>query len=287
MQRVAVFGASGFSGRHFERFVTREGLAKSYAFFGHTRHAARTEQTGSFTYHEGDPCREGEVSRFIAEVRPDYILNLVGMFRAEELDDFLRVHVGVSRAICEAVLASGLEVNKLVLVGSAAEYGSTAPNPVREDARAEPINWYGLSKLYQTLLADYFFRNHGLPTVVARSFNILGEGLSRDLSIGSFMSQIDSLPDGGVMKVGNISTSRDFLDIDELSRRYWTLLMKGRPGEIFNLCSGEPRTIRSVLEDLIRRSGKRIEIEVDSLRLKAREVESIYGDPSKFEQLAR
>lgn len=287
LQRVAVFGAGGFSGRHFERFVAREGLAETYAFFGHTRDMRHAEQSGTFTYQEGDPCQEGEVARFLADVRPHYILNLVGMFRAESLEHFLWVHVGVSRAICEAALASELPIRKLVLVGSAAEYGSTAPNPVREDARAEPISWYGLSKLYQTLLADYFFRNHGLPTVVARTFNVLGAGLSRDLSIGSFMSQIESLPDQGAIKVGDISTSRDFLDITEVSSRYWTLLLKGRAGEIYNLCSGQPRTIRSVLDDLIRQSGKRIEIEVDPLRLKARDVESIYGDPSKFNQLAR
>ncbi len=287
MQRVAVFGASGFSGRNFERFVAREGLTKTYAFFGHTRSAAKAAQTGAFNYHQGDPLQEGEVSRFLTEVRPDYIINFVGTFRAERFEDFLTTHVGVSRAICEGVLRSGLDIKKLVLVGSAGEYGSTAPNPVREDAKPEPINEYGLSKLYQTLLAEYFVRNHDLPTVVARTFNILGEGLSRDLSVGSFMAQIETLPDGGTIKVGNISTSRDFLPIAEVSRRYWTLLMKGRPGEVYNLCSGEPRTIRSVLEDLISRSGKRIEIEIDPLRLKVRDVETIYGDSSKFDQLVR
>ena len=172
-------------------------------------------------------------------------------------------------------------------MGSAAEYGSTASNPIREDAAPQPISQYGLSKLYQTLLSEYFFRNYGLPTVVARTFNILGDGVSPELSIGSFMRQIAALPDGGVIKVGNISTSRDFLHISEVSRRYWELLMKGAPGEIYNVCSGVPRSIRSVLDDLIRESGKKLFVEIDRALFKERDIDSIYGDRTKYDQFVR
>jgi GDP-4-dehydro-6-deoxy-D-mannose reductase len=285
-QRVAVFGAGGFSGRHFEQFVAREGLADRFELFGHTRDSMNTAQTGTFTYREGDPCIAGEAARFLSEVGPDYIFNLVGIFHAENLDDFLKVHVGISRSICEAIVANRLNVRKVLLVGSAAEYGSSVPNPVREDAFPDPINFYGLSKLFQTLLARYYFQNYGLPVVVARTFNILGEGLSECLSIGSFIRQIREAPDGGAIKVGNITTSRDFLDIAEVSRRYWSLLMKGEPGEVYNICSGHPRTIQSVLEELICRSGKQVAIEVDPARLKHHDVQCIYGDSAKFCQLA-
>ena len=60
-----------------------------------------------------------------------------------------------------------------------------------------------------------------LSTVVARTFSTLGEGLSPQLSIGNFMKQIAALPDGGTIRVGNVSTSRDFLGISEVWRRYW------------------------------------------------------------------
>jgi GDP-4-dehydro-6-deoxy-D-mannose reductase len=101
------------------------------------------------------------------------------------------------------------------------------------------------------------------------------------------MQQIAQLPDGRVIKVGNIATSRDFLDITEVCRRLWILLMKGQPGQIYNICSGRPRTIRSVLSELIGASGKKIDFEVDPRRLKERDIDSIYGDTSKFDELAR
>lgn len=286
-ERVAVFGAGGFSGRHFERFVVTQNLEARYEFFGCTRDPAKAERSGSFSYWKGDVSCDGDAARFLAAVRPDYILNLVGIFRADSLEKFFNVNVGVSRAICDAVLSQELPVKKIVLVGSAAEYGASSRSPIREDMRCEPMSWYGLSKLYQTLLADYFHRIHGLPVVVARTFNILGEGLSEHLSIGTFMLQIRDLPDGGVVKVGDVTTGRDFLEIDEVSRRYWILLKKGKPGEIYNLCSGHPRTIRSVLERLIRQSGKRLSFEVDSSRFKRQDIQWIYGDSTKYNRLAR
>ena len=124
------------------------------------------------------------------------------------------------------------------------------------------MNLYGITKLFQTQYAEYYFRNFGLPIVVARTFNTFGKGLSKYLSIGSFMAQIDAMSDGGIIRVGNINSSRDFLRIENVVGRYWELLLKGKAGEIYNICSGAPRTIRSILEDLIRESGKSLKFDM-------------------------
>ena len=287
MKRVCVFGITGFSGRHFERFAASAGLEGVFEFCGFSRNLKNAERSGCFTYREADALKQRDVLEFIAEVQPDYVLNLIGAFRADSFESLLAVNVGVSHAICNAVLKSKAQVDKILLVGSAAEYGADAMNPVREDSMLRPVNIYGLSKVYQTLLAEYYYRNYALQIVMARTFNILGKELSPELSIGSFMRQINALPDGGVIKVGNISTSRDFLGIDEVSHRYWNILMKGRPGEIYNVCSGVPRTIRSVLDQLIRESGKKLVLETDPSLLKDKDIALIYGDSTKYQDLVR
>jgi GDP-4-dehydro-6-deoxy-D-mannose reductase len=282
-----VFGIGGFSGLHFEEFIASTGYAMNYRFVGFGRDPARAANTGAFSYRQGDVTEAQQVREFLAEAAPAYILNLVGVLQAESLDHFMAINVGVSSNICESLLQVRAPLEKVVLIGSAAEYGSKVSNPVGENADARPINPYGLSKLYQTLLARYYFENYGLPIVVARTFNILGEGISPALSIGSFIHQISSLRDGGVIKVGNISTSRDFLQVSEVSRRYWNLLHRGTPGEVYNVCSGVPRTIRSVLEEVIAATGKRVQIVVDPARYRANDVASIYGDTTKYDQIMR
>ena len=287
MKRVAVFGIAGFSGRHFEKFVAREGLDGTFEFYGFARDLRRAEHSGLFSYCEGDACDGTDVCRFLKEVRPAYVLNMTGIFKAETFEQFMAVNVGVSQAICEALRSDVPGIAKIVFVGSAAEYGSIVSNPVKEGADVRPVSMYGLSKLYQTLLSEYFFRNHGLPTVIARTFNVLGDGLSPLLSIGSFMKQIETLPHGGIVRVGNVSTIRDFLHISEVVRRYWNLLMRGMPGEIYNVCSGVPKTIRAVLEDMICESRKTLSIETDPSLFKEHDIDSIYGDGTKYEELIR
>ena len=48
-----------------------------------------------------------------------------------------------------------------------------------------------------------------------------------------------------------------------------------------------PRTIGSVLEDLIREAGKNLAIETDPLLFKERDIDSIYGDSAKYDQFIR
>jgi GDP-4-dehydro-6-deoxy-D-mannose reductase len=240
-----------------------------------------------FTYHECDATEGNAISLLLEEVRPDYILNLIGTFHAETFEQYFRSNVDVTRLMCDAIIRAKIIPEKIILIGSAAEYGSVVSSPVRETDAPKPVNIYGITKLFQTQLAEYYFRNYELPIVVARTFNTLGKGLSENLSIGSFMSQIDATPDGGVIRVGNINTSRDFLHIANVVNRYWELLLKGKAGEIYNICSGVPMTIRSVLEDLIRESGKSLKIEIDPSRFKEKDIDSIYGDPSKYEELVR
>lgn len=54
--------------------------------------------------------------------------------------------------------------------------------------------------------------------------------------------------------------------------------MKGETAEVYNICLGHPRTILSVLEELIYRSGEQVAIEVASALLKYQDVERIYGE---------
>jgi GDP-4-dehydro-6-deoxy-D-mannose reductase len=285
MKKVAVLGISGFSGRHFAQWLIDAKLTSSYEIYGLARDATTAAASYRFHYFAGDACSESAVSSFLKEVSPSHIINFVGVFKANTFADLLAANVSVSRTICETVVSAGLNPEKILLIGSAAEYGAPAYNPVTERFPTRPITPYGLSKLYQTILAQYYFQNYALPVVVARPFNLIGQGMSPLLAIGSFTRQIDALPEDGTIEVGNLATSRDFVSVDEAVQQYWRLLIAGAPGEVYNVCSGVPRTMRSVLDDLIVRSGKRLRVETVPTLIKPADVDIIYGDPTKYKSL--
>lgn len=55
-------------------------------------------------------------------------------------------------------------------------------------------------------------------------------------------------------------------------RAYWLLLEKCRPGEVYNIGSGNTRTMREVLDMLLSMSRVDVEVRVDPTRLRPSDV---------------
>ncbi|MDZ4198740.1 MAG: GDP-mannose 4,6-dehydratase, partial [Kiritimatiellia bacterium] len=58
-------------------------------------------------------------------------------------------------------------------------------------------------------------------------------------------------------------SKRDFLDVRDVVRAYRLLLEKGTPGEVYNLASNQPVSIRRMLDCLIALSGLSPTLETD------------------------
>jgi GDP-4-dehydro-6-deoxy-D-mannose reductase len=86
------------------------------------------------------------------------------------------------------------------------------------------------------------------------------------------------------MKVGNLSTSRDFTDVRDIVRAYHIAVTEGEPGEVYNLASGEPRSIKTLLETLLSYSDAEIQVERDPGRYRPVDVPVVYGSAEKFHE---
>jgi GDP-4-dehydro-6-deoxy-D-mannose reductase len=285
MKRILAFGISGFTGSYFAGFVRKANTHSDYLLIGADRVAPKKTIEGMAEFVLANATDKRSVRSAFRRTRPDYVVNFAGTFSAKRFEDYMKLNVDTTRQILEAASESDYTIQKILLIGSAAEYGMVARNPVSEHDPTNPVTLYGLSKVMQTHLCRYYYRVHSLSTVVARAFNILGEGLSESLSIGSFQQQIRHAADGGSIRVGNIDTIRDYLPIESVVSLYWTLLQHGRPGEIYNVCSGTGSKISDILNEMIAASGKRLFIERDTTRIKSNDVPSLYGDRTKLDKL--
>jgi GDP-4-dehydro-6-deoxy-D-mannose reductase len=84
------------------------------------------------------------------------------------------------------------------------------------------------------------------------------------------------------MSVGNLEARRDFSDVRDIVRGYRLLGLSS--GGTFNLGSGRARSIREVLETLIRISGIDVKIEQDPTRMRGPEVPELYGSYEAIKQ---
>jgi GDP-4-dehydro-6-deoxy-D-mannose reductase len=101
----------------------------------------------------------------------------------------------------------------------------------------------------------------------------------------SFARQIAEAEAGlrkAVVSVGNLQAKRDFTDVVDVVRAYALLMEKGRSGEAYNIGSGRPRSVQSLLDGLLKMSSLEIRVEEDSTRMRPSDVAVIYGDTTKL-----
>lgn len=281
-KKVLITGACGFAGRYMSEYLY--GLKDGPQVIG-TDIIACKSKTCDFFY-EVDLSSGTDTGELIKQTQPDYVIHLAGTFGTNDSQEIYRVNVLSTTALLEAVRVHKKDA-VVIMAGSAAEYGKVSAEqlPVNEDTPCQPVTTYGLSKLLATQIALYYYKVYGLNVMIVRPFQLIGKGVTGRLAPGAFAEQLNKVisDKSKVIKVGNLESSRDFLDITDAVEAIWMLCQKPNAGQIFNLCFGKPTKIADLLKEMIKCSGANIQIEVDPSRLRGNaDVSVIYGSFEKI-----
>ncbi len=278
--KILIFGISGFTGKHLVRYLVRNNLLNDYYVKGYDIN--ESPENYPVETQILDLTLKNELEEIIISEKPDYIINLACSTNNNDFESLIKINVNLPKNIIDIIISKKIILKKLLLIGSAAEYGSNINLPLTEESELCPVNLYGLSKVYQSKLAEYYFRLHSININVARTFNIFSDDLPANLSIGSFIKQINDLEDGGTLNVGNLNSKRDFLQIENIIDAYWKILITGKNGQVYNVCSGKSILIKDILDWLISKSGKKININCETSRYKEFDIIDSYGDNKKL-----
>jgi len=175
---------------------------------------------------------------------------------------------------------------RFLLVSSGDVYGIVPREklPMREEMEPHPLNPYAGSKAAAEILALQFFRSYGLPIVRVRPFNHTGARQSSKFVCSKFARQVAEINLGvrpPTILAGNIHVVRDFSDVRDIVRGYGDLLESGAPGEVYQLCSGHPVSIESILQTVISFASKPVQVLVDKSLVRDHEAAEVWGDYSK------
>ena len=154
-----------------------------------------------------------------------------------------------------------------------------------EEAPLGPASPYALSKLAQEMLGIRAIAEDGQRVVVARSFNHLGPRQDPSFAASSFARQIARIEAGmaePIIEVGNLDARRDLTDVRDMVRAYHVILQRGRPGAVYNVCSGRAHVMGDVLERLVRLSRVAVEIRRDAARCRPQDLPLLLGDPERI-----
>lgn len=137
-------------------------------------------------------------------------------------------------------------------------YGDQGDRPIAEDAPAQPISPYGITKLASEHYAA-MYRRLGVPTMVVRPSNIYGPGQAPFRGQGLVATAFGmALQDRPLTLFGDGSQIRDYLYVDDFCHGLDAALTRGTTGEAYNLGSGVATTATGLLAmigSITRRDG--------------------------------
>jgi GDP-4-dehydro-6-deoxy-D-mannose reductase len=270
--RVLVTGSRGFVGRH----LVRDLEAAGHTVTGLTHHSD-TSPGPAITC---DIVEAESMSRIVRDARPEGCIHLAAMAFVpaswNRPQQAFAINVGGTLNVLDA-LRSHVPACRTLVVSTAQIYGNhPRPRPLAESDATLPDHPYGASKLAADLMTLMYARHHQLPALTARPCNHLGPGQPPDYVVPSFAAQVAGIAAGHtepVMKVGNLESEREFLDVRDVVRAYRLLLERGRPGEAYNVASGRFVKMSEILDRLCRLAGVKPRIEVDPARFRPTDVQ--------------
>ena len=194
----------------------------------------------------------------VRDFAPNTLLHMAGATTGRDVDELVRANVGALASVLDAVAANAPDC-RVVVPGSAAEYGECDPADglIREDRQLRPASPYAISKVRQTRLALEFAAG-GLSVTVGRVFNLSGAGVPPAFVLGAVAAQLREIVAGldePIVRTGDLSAVRDFVDVDDACDALLELASRGRRGAVYNVCSGQPVVIGEVVRELIALSG--------------------------------
>ena len=276
-QRLLITGAQGFLGRYLvaELASTKNidilGIGRSEQEdenFSHniswgdiTLKAPLTDtvkmaiKQSSYRYQICDLCDLQDTQRLIKDFQPHAVIHLAAALRDAPLQNLIYSNILSSANLLEAITA--LQKNSLprIIFGSTGGvYGQPATVPISEQANCQPIDQYSLSKYSAEQMGRILAKQHRLPMLWARIFNIIGPGQQECHLCGHLARQLveisyDLRP--AMLELGPLTSSRDFIDVRDAAIALKILLFEGQQCQIYNVASGIETVVQKLVDEMI------------------------------------
>lgn len=273
MKRVLITGVSGMVGS-----TLADRLAELGAFELYGTDRGRSEDDfpenllgvkDKLKLFRLDMQDELAVTDLVKEVRPDWVFHLAAAFSNPDMTEWEVIHNNVLGEInlLEAVKKSEITA-RVLIAGSSVVYGDGNVGMITdESSELKPKSLYAVSKVGQDLVGYKYFSADKMDVIRARPFNHAGARRGPAFVESAFARQVVEIEKkhGGVgeIKVGNLDPTRDWLDVRDVVNAYIKLMEKGTAGEVYNVCSGVSRSVRELLDTLIKLSGIDVKVIVD------------------------
>jgi dTDP-glucose 4,6-dehydratase len=266
MPTVIVFGANSFSGQDFVDLLLDN---PAYRVVGVSRSPERSSlflryrqrpDLSRYSYHALDMNRDmPRILDLLDTERPELVVNFAAQSEVapswDHPEDWFQTNtVALARLVNH--LRRQPYLNRYLHVSSPEAYGCCA-GTVREDAPLNPSTPYAASKAAADLLLRTYHRQFGFPLLTVRATNVYGAGqqLFKIIPRAAIFMKLGrpiELHGGG-------RAVKSYIHIRDVSRGELAILERGKVGELYHLSPDQGVTVRSVVQLIAERLGRRLE----------------------------
>ena len=297
MKRMLITGFSGFVSRHFLNYLMENNL--SYEVLGVDVNPPKFAMedyapTLAMSFEQVNLLDKEAVEDMIATFRPDYILHLASFssvaYSWQHPADCFMNNTSIFLNVTEALRKHDLCDCRLLSVGSSEEYGDVKKEelPLREDMPLVPVNPYAVARVSQEMMAKVLAESFGMQIMLTRSFNHMGPFQDERFVIPSFVRRILDIAGSGAksgeIETGDTSIVRDFVDVRDVVRAYYRLLLDGKAGEVYNICGEKGVSLAEVVDQIADIVGVSVTTHVNPDFVRPGDNQVVIGSAEKIRQ---
>ncbi len=264
-RNLLVTGGAGFIGANFVRYwLARSGEGRvivldALTYAGNLANLAGLEQEPRYEFVAGDICDEASVRALIEAKHVDTIVHFAAESHVDRSilgpDEFIRTNVVGTHALLKAAKALWLDRKSVPRhrfhhVSTDEVYGSLGPAdaPFHELSPYAPNSPYSASKAGSDHLVRAYHETYGLDTTVTNCSNNYGPYQFPEKLIP--LTLVNILLGKSLPVYGDGLQIRDWLHVADHCEAICLALLRGRPGEVYNV-GGSSETANLVLVRLL------------------------------------
>lgn len=294
---MLITGFSGFVSRHFLNYLVENNL--SYEVLGVDVNLPKFAMedyapTLAMSFEQVNLLDKEAVEDMIATFRPDYILHLASFssvaYSWQHPADCFMNNTSIFLNVTEALRKHDLCDCRLLSVGSSEEYGYVKKEelPLQEDMPLVPVNPYAVARVSQEMMAKVLADSFGMQIMLTRSFNHMGPFQDERFVIPSFVRRILDIAESGAksgeIETGDTSIVRDFVDVRDVVRAYYRLLLDGKAGEVYNICGEKGVSLAEVVDQIADIVGVSVTTRVNPDFVRPGDNQVVIGSAEKIRQ---
>jgi nucleoside-diphosphate-sugar epimerase len=247
---LLVVGGTGFIGHHLLKTAIAKGCTVTSVSLSKP---TKGRFVDGVRYLHFDLTEQRQIEKHIDE-KFEYIVNLGGYVNHQLFKDggrhVIDEHFSAIQNLLEII--PNADLKRFVQIGSSDEYGN-ANAPQSEELRENPISPYSLAKVSSTHFLQMLQRTENFPAVILRLFLTYGPGQNS----ARFLPQIiRGCLDDKVFPTSSGEQLRDFCFVeDTVQAILQALVVSEAVGEVINVSSGEPVSIKTMIEKVCKYTG--------------------------------